>query len=170
MKLCPACQKRKPKSEFYKNRSTADGLTCYCRKCTYQKTLVWQAANPEKVKAIAARTRSKNRQYHRDRSKAWYRANKAYCKKKRRAACLKQYGLTPKEFDKKLAEQGGTCAICTGPPANRWNRYAVDHDHETGKNRGLLCARCNLAIGQLQENEDIMKKCIEYLRLHGKKF
>src|SRR5450759_1531991 len=57
------------------------------------------------------------------------------------------YGLAPEEFQEMLAIQGGLCAICHDPMV-RANEPQIDHDHETGRVRGLLCARCNLALGQ----------------------
>jgi len=74
-----------------------------------------------------------------------------------------KYGLTPDEYDELLAAQGGVCAICAGPPDGRWPRYAVDHDHETGEVRGLLCTRCNRAIGLLRDSTDLVLAVLEYL-------
>lgn len=63
-----------------------------------------------------------------------------------RAAHLRHaYSLTVEEYDALLASQGGVCAMCGKPPAK--NRLAVDHDHETGRIRGLLCRGCNGALG-----------------------
>lgn len=55
-----------------------------------------------------------------------------------------QLGVSIEEYDRMLAAQGGGCAICHNPPKNR--RLHVDHDHKTGKVRGLLCFRCNRAL------------------------
>lgn len=52
--------------------------------------------------------------------------------------------LSPDEYEALLEAQGGVCAICGNPPAKR--RLSVDHDHATGKVRGLLCFRCNRAL------------------------
>ena len=62
-------------------------------------------------------------------------------KRKPRAA---QLGVTDAEYDRLLAAQGGGCAICGNPPKTR--RLHVDHDHKTGRVRGLLCHRCNRAL------------------------
>jgi hypothetical protein len=53
-------------------------------------------------------------------------------------------GLSVEEYDAMLKAQGGGCAICGNPPKTR--RLDVDHDHKTGKVRGLLCHRCNRAL------------------------
>jgi hypothetical protein len=81
---------------------------------------------------------------------------------------LTRYGLTPEQYDKLLAEQGGTCAICQGPPGGRWGRYCVDHDHVTGAVRGLLCLRCNRAIGLVEDDTAVLRKMITYLRPQAK--
>jgi hypothetical protein len=61
-----------------------------------------------------------------------------------------------------LAAQGGACAICKEPRPEERTLH-VDHDHETGKIRGLLCFRCNNALGDLRENFDLAQKAAEYL-------
>jgi Recombination endonuclease VII len=62
-----------------------------------------------------------------------------------RAHLLRRYGLTDAEYDGIWEDQGGVCAICGQPPTN--NLLAVDHDHVTGRVRGLLCAPCNRHLG-----------------------
>lgn len=66
------------------------------------------------------------------------------------------------DFDRMLAEQGGRCAICgTEEPGSRqWN---VDHCHETGRVRGLLCTACNTGIGHLRDDPGILLSAMTYL-------
>lgn len=72
------------------------------------------------------------------------------------------YGLSPEQYDALLAEQGGVCAICGG--VNKGSRsLAVDHDHETGTVRGLLCIPCNSAVGLLKEDPDLLQNARIYL-------
>jgi hypothetical protein len=74
------------------------------------------------------------------------------------------YGLTPVEYDKMVEEQNGKCAIC-GKDRNVTSdkrRLAVDHDHETGQVRGLLCTICNTRLGIL-ENAEWVQKARAYL-------
>lgn len=73
------------------------------------------------------------------------------------------YGMTLKEFSNKLSLQGGVCAICRSDTPGPWGRFAVDHDHATGKIRGLLCNNCNRAMGLLKENITSLRLMIEYL-------
>ncbi len=68
---------------------------------------------------------------------------------KRRPRYLRKYGLTPESYDALLVEQGGRCAICQALPTAR--ALAVDHDHETGAVRGLLCTSCNVRLAALDD-------------------
>lgn len=75
------------------------------------------------------------------------------------------YGLAKGEYEKLLQKQDGVCAICRGKcPSGR--RLAVDHDHETGSIRGLLCGPCNTAIGKLGECTDRMIDALLYIISH----
>jgi len=77
----------------------------------------------------------------------------------------KKYGITVLDFDKMLAEQGGACLVCGTKDSGRTNSLVlcVDHDHKTGKVRGLLCHNCNVAIGSMQDNPALLRKAAEYL-------
>jgi hypothetical protein len=102
----------------------------------------------------------------------------------RRAEHLRRvYGITPDEYDLMADAQGGVCAICKRPPSQmgikvkgEWRRRApregldklvVDHDHETGKVRALLCQKCNAGIGNFGEDVSLMAAAIEYLERHA---
>lgn len=69
-----------------------------------------------------------------------------------------RYGLLPDEYNAMMEAQDGLCAICQKRPA----KY-VDHCHETGKVRGILCPGCNTAIGQFEDDLDIINRAIHYL-------
>lgn len=80
-----------------------------------------------------------------------------------RAKWLKQYGLTVDEFDSMLATQGGGCAIChTGEPGGR-GTWHVDHCHDSGRVRGLLCRGCNIGLGQFKDNPLLLEAAVRYL-------
>lgn len=77
--------------------------------------------------------------------------NRAYMKKNHRIITLKKYNLTPDEYDTILKKQNGVCAICqTDRPTKRSHSLPVDHDHVTGKVRGILCIPCNRALGYFE--------------------
>lgn len=71
------------------------------------------------------------------------------------------YGLSLKAFDALLERQGGRCASCARPP-KPGKRLHVDHDHETGMVRALLCNACNIALGLLEENADFLWRLSDY--------
>jgi hypothetical protein len=80
-----------------------------------------------------------------------------------RAQLKRFYGISEDQYNAMLAAQHGVCAIC-GNPDIVHGRLSVDHDHETGAVRALLCSNCNLGLGHFQENLEIMLKAIEYLK------
>ncbi len=76
---------------------------------------------------------------------------------------LRNYGITIEEYDKMFELQSGGCAICKQKcPSGK--KLAVDHNHETNEFRGLLCVRCNTALGSIQEDEDLIWNMLEYLK------
>lgn len=74
-----------------------------------------------------------------------------------------QYGIDLVDYRRLLALQNGRCAVCRRLPTER-NRICVDHDHATDEVRGLLCARCNRALGLLRDDPAVLASAIEYLR------
>jgi len=78
-----------------------------------------------------------------------------------RTQILKKFKLTVEQFNKLLEEQGGMCAICRRPPTNR--ALCIDHDHTTGRVRGLLCVRCNTGLGNLGDSWERLVAGIKYL-------
>lgn len=74
---------------------------------------------------------------------------------------LKKYNITEAHYNNLLREQNYGCAICRGNNGGR--RLCIDHDHEENIVRGLLCGRCNIGIGYLLDNTDIIKSAVDYL-------
>lgn len=74
----------------------------------------------------------------------------------------RKYGITIEQYDELLARQNNVCAICKFP-CKTGRRLAVDHCHETGKIRGLLCHDCNTGIGKLKESPDLLLQAHKYL-------
>lgn len=132
-KLCSVCHRMLPTSEFLVHKLTRSRLSSECRDCHY---------------------------------------------KRGRADHLRRvYGITAEEYDAMLAAQGDVCAICgqTDPtrerrlegrkrlPRRNIDALRVDHDHVTGKVRGLLCTPCNQAIGHLRDDPRLLRKAAAYL-------
>lgn len=87
----------------------------------------------------------------------------AHCKTRRKADLRRQYflrthGLTEEQLAAMVAEQRGRCVICLSGPAEH-----VDHDHGTGKVRGVLCFACNAALGQMRDRPDALRRAADYL-------
>jgi hypothetical protein len=83
-----------------------------------------------------------------------------------RSAIQSRYGLTAEDYLAMHEEQNGLCAIC-GQPSSDGTRLAVDHDHETGKVRQLLCRSCNMALGFLRDSPETARRATEYLIRHA---
>lgn len=79
----------------------------------------------------------------------------------RRAALKYNYGITIDQYNAMLAAQGGGCALCGAEPKRR--PLDVDHCHETGKVRGLLCNKCNTSLGRLGDTLESILKIVSYL-------
>jgi len=100
--------------------------------------------------------------------KKWRQENRA---RVNRRARLTRYGLTEEQYDILDEAQGSACAICRGPQIpvrTQWGtkvlNFDVDHDHATGRVRGLLCRHCNLALGYLKDNPERAEAAAAYLR------
>ena len=78
----------------------------------------------------------------------------------------KKYGISPEEYNTMVETQGGVCLICHQPGDTRFG-LVVDHDHDSGAIRGLLCANCNQGIGHLQDDPDRMRRAADYVAMHN---
>jgi hypothetical protein len=84
-----------------------------------------------------------------------------------RERTLAQYGLTPDDYDRLLTAQGERCAICQAyDPGPDRHTFVVDHDHDTGRVRGLLCGPCNMGLGLLGDHVGSIAAALHYLQ-HG---
>ncbi len=105
------------------------------------------------------------------RARQWFTDNAERAKdNRRRWNLLNVYDLTPQQYTDMLREQGGVCAICGGAETNAIRkshtaavRMSVDHCHDSGKVRGLLCNRCNRAIGLFGDDPVVLRRAIAYL-------
>lgn len=124
-------------------------------------------------------SRAYNREYRRlhpelrDRHRAYYAANKEhFCSMARRwkeqnaervADCLylRLYGITKARRDAMIAEQQGRCALCDQKPLSTLH---IDHDHQTGRVRRMLCRRCNHLLGTIEKNRNLVDRMFTYIR------
>ena len=94
--------------------------------------------------------------------KAAYHTRPQYKANSRAWQLLNYYGLTVERFEQMATAQGGVCGICKGPPDG--SHLVVDHCHQTNRVRGLLCGKCNRAIGTLGDDPASMKAAVAYLQ------
>lgn len=126
----------------------------------------------ERGKEVAKRAGAKMRAT--EKYKKWareYKRSDKYQRYRRNHDFKKKFGITLDDYDKMFESQNGVCSICNQPETftmkGRTHSLAVDHCHDTGKIRGLLCRSCNQAIGMLKDNIETLSKAIEYLKKHG---
>ena len=161
MKRCKVCGDLKPLDDFYKSSGMREGDRNDCKVCNLAAKAARVAADP---------------QPHRDRVRRWqlenqerYRATQRTYKQRpdlkaaaRDYHLRRKYGITLAEYESRLEAQGGVCAICKeARPEER--TLHVDHDHVTGEIRGLLCFRCNNAIGDLRDDLELVYRMLDYL-------
>ena len=186
-KSCRDCQMVKPLSDFPRNRSRPDGHGLYCKICfsiRYREHRERKAARegrqirelhrtqlgfkycPRCEQTLPITAFGRNRasadgatSYCRPCHNAVSKANRERKHGSTREYHLRQrYGIGQAEVDAMLAEQGGLCAACrTDEPKH------VDHDHETGRVRGMLCFLCNQALGNVRDEVKRLRGLIRYL-------
>lgn len=138
-KRCTTCEIHKPLSEFGNCKSGRYGKMYNCRECHNSRCRILhserRANNPE----------------HKQEQRNYY--------------CLREYGITSKEYDEKLNNQHNRCKICwieiEGKSAH------LDHNHTTGKLRDFLCTNCNRGLGHFKENKSFLKRAVAYLESHN---
>jgi hypothetical protein len=147
-----------------------------------QRDREWYAQNRDKILAQKARYRKE----HRDRllecqkkrrdanPEPFRRRSREYHHAHRQERLLamrewkrkKVYGLSPELFEEMFQKQGYSCAICKKNISNSTRNQHVDHDHATGKVRGILCSCCNVGIGQFEDDIRRMELAISYIKSH----
>lgn len=155
VKTCTKCGVEKPLEAFSRTPRQRDGRHSWCKACHALNAREWRAKNPDRAERAQRAWKAKHPEVH---AATKYRAH------------LKAYGLTENDYDWMLSAQGGACLICKGQPADG-RRLAVDHDHACcpGKKscgycvRGLLCGRCNSALGHFKDDPNHLKAALEYL-------
>lgn len=107
---------------------------------------------------------AKNREKIRSYQNEYYKKNRHKSYEK---ALIKKYGITLDDYNMMYESQGGVCKICEQkcdhPQRNDIDTLCVDHCHETGKVRGLLCNKCNSLLGWARDNIETLAKAIDYL-------
>ncbi|MEU2335640.1 endonuclease VII domain-containing protein [Streptomyces sp. NPDC013172] len=175
-KHCRKCERDLPPAAFARDKNRCDGLQVYCRECVAECSAAHYRRRREavgktvreKVDVPAGHKRCPQCEVVKPHSE-WER-NKtssdgwaSYCRacrvERNRLSYFKRtYGLTKVERDALIASQHGVCCICLSAPAAH-----VDHCHETGRVRGVLCFSCNAALGQFKDQPDVMRRAAAYV-------
>lgn len=140
-KVCSLCKKVLPADNF-SPRINRPGRDSRCRGCNNERRQAYR--KPEDGQRYYANQKSKDPEFYRETN------------------LRKNYGIGIAEFESILLDQGGKCAVCEGPALGK-GRYHVDHDHKTGQIRGLLCHKCNVALGMVQDSIPHLLLLVRYL-------
>lgn len=138
-KKCTLCLEVKPYDQFYNNKRAPDGKASRCKKCNRIYSDEWNKNNPERVRA------------------SWKKKEARYAETG--IVTARRYKLSLEEYQALLRKYDGKCGICGKPTV-----LHIDHDHITGRVRGMLCLPCNTSLGQLGDNIEGLERAIEYLR------
>lgn len=138
-KVCRVCKTEQAIELFHKKKFGKYGVDTICKECSKKKTYAYRQneMSPRSKYIIRRRSTLKNK-----------------------------YGLSLEGYEQLFEKQNGLCAIC-GKREEQNKLLAVDHCHETGKVRGLLCSMCNTAIGKLNDDPKLLLKAVDYLTAQG---
>lgn len=155
LRMCNTCGLTKDIEEFHPNE-------WLWKPCSHARTVQYKRDHPEYNREQVQLYRQRHPEKVRETKLASDRRN---VNRIRRARRLKHYNLTQEQFDAMVADQDGRCAICRAdtPGGNRIGTWTGDHDHTTGAVRGLLCARCNRALGLFRDDPTVLLSAIRYL-------
>jgi len=147
-KLCNKCGHNQPITAFYKNKSTRDKFETVCKSCFKERANLYYQNNKEAIlKGL---------------SENWINSKNRYLKKK--------YGLDLHQYTQMYKNQNGKCLICSTAKelfGKHCHQLVVDHDHNNGKVRGLLCSECNKALGLFYDNPQLLNNAANYLTEHN---
>lgn len=129
---------------------------------------IYRAVHREKIKARARAYYAAHLEKMRAKTRTYQAAHRGKHNDDNRIYRLLHYGLSQVAFDDLLNNQDGACAICRKAD---WNGRGpnIDHDHTTGKIRGLLCGHCNSALGLIKDDLNIAQAMVDYLKSKGGK-
>jgi hypothetical protein len=150
-KRCSVCGEVKDIGEFYrKTGSLADGHKSDCKTCYNARSVVYRATPEGKALAKAALERRRTEDPG------------AFRRQRRAVMFRRRYGIELEDYEALLEQQEGRCAICARFPLPDVP-LNLDHDHATGKPRGLLCRRCNTGLGMFDDDTAALYAAIRYL-------
>ncbi len=161
MKRRSKCGIEQPLENFYRAKGGRDGRRGECIACFKAYRLERYPEVRDKAIARAKAWQAENRERHlatqrqrRTRPEVKARERDGYLRRK--------FGINAETYDEMLAGQDGVCAICRRPPRDDISLH-VDHEHGTGRVRGLLCFRCNNALGDFEDDASLLLRAADYV-------
>jgi hypothetical protein len=157
-KLCTKCKSEKYVSEFHSDKQKKDGKYPICKECIKSRCF-----EPDYTKfKICPSCKLKKSHKNFRRCKGRNDGLQIYCKQCQDCNELShRYGISKEQYLELIIVQDNKCAICGKSPDKK--RFAIDHDHETGIVRGLLCITCNVELGYFFDNKNLLLNAIQYL-------
>ena len=142
-------------------RNTGDGSCVECNKTRSRNRMA-------KLRETGAHLEAQYRYEQGDAGRATRKRYNAGAGKvnSKKATLKNKFGMTLEQYDSLLIQQGERCAVCSTPRSELKRDLSVDHNHHTGKIRGLLCDNCNIALGHLKEDTERMINLIQYVETH----
>ena len=163
MKTCTKCKQEKPLDEFSKSKDCKLGRHSRCKVCRATESGIWAKKNPEKVREWVNNNQEHIKEYRKD--------NRERARIYTRNSRLKRfYGVSQEEYAQMRLNQNNKCAICGKEETSKSKEdgkvrdLSVDHSHMTGKVRGLLCFRCNIVLGKVEDSPELLTLMIAYLQ------
>ena len=161
MKRCRECNELKPIDDFYRAAGSRDGHRNECKQCNLTRRKRWYERNAAKDIDRVQAWRDENQERYADYQRR-YKGRPGYAAELREGHLRRKYGMTQAQYELRLREQGGGCAVCGRAPKPGKSLH-IDHDHETGHVRGLLCFKCNAALGQLDDDLERIERALTYV-------
>ena len=165
MKVCSKCKQEKELDEFPINQTKIDGHAYLCKECTKEYGREYRKDENNKIKI--KENRKLKKEHMTITSKEYREEHKDNYLKYYENAKLKRHGITREQYNEMYTKQEGKCAICGKHQNDSVRILAIDHDHITGKFRGLLCGKCNLLLGHANDNVQVLADAINYLNIHN---
>jgi hypothetical protein len=172
-KICSQCKIEKSKSEYYV-RAKNNIIASACKECARKKLAIYRKNNPEKIKSVNRASYLKKREQRILDSKRWKENNmdkfiisknkwKERNPDRSRVNILRKHGLSIEQYEEMLNKNNNSCWICSTYFIKK-SDAKIDHCHDTGKVRGILCNHCNASLGFAKDNIDNLHRMIKYLK------
>jgi len=161
-KLCIKCEKDLPVESFYANKNGPGGIASYCKECQklYQRDRRRAISKAKKQSQEQVKQILEGREVS-EFDEYMHHSMEGYLNPDNQRVLLHRYGITLAEYSALFLDQKASCKICLAPFEGSPN---IDHCHDTGKVRGLLCGPCNKGLGMFKESQDSLLRAILYLR------